>query len=186
MKKIVFMAAVMIFAAACKNGGGENEVNKVPAIDLANLDTTIAPGSDFYAYATAGWQRNHPMKPEYSRYGAFDILRENNEVRLNQMFNGMGDLKTTPGSNEQKIVDLYKQGLDSVRLNQEGAQPVLPYLNQLEEVKDLETFAVASAAMDMAGGGGAWGVYVMADLMESNMNVLYLGESGLARGNRDY
>ena len=186
MKKIVFMAAVMIFAAACKNGGGENEVNKVPAIDLANLDTTIAPGSDFYAYATAGWQRNHPMKPEYSRYGAFDILRENNEVRLNQMFNGMGDLKTTPGSNEQKIVDLYKQGLDSVRLNKEGAQPVLPYLNQLEEVKDLESFAVASAAMDMAGGGGAWGVYVMADLMESNMNVLYLGESGLALGNRDY
>ena len=61
------MAAVMIFAAACKNGGGENEVNKVPAIDLANLDTTIAPGSDFYAYATAGWQRNHPKKPEYSR-----------------------------------------------------------------------------------------------------------------------
>ena len=183
MNKLFSYAALALIAAACS---GPEQTAKVPAIDLANLDTTIAPGQDFYAYATAGWQKNHPMKPEYSRYGAFDILRENNEVRLNELFQGMANLKTTPGSSEQKIADLYKQGLDSVRLNAEGAAPVLPYLAQLEEVKDAETFAKASAEMSKAGSGGAWDIYVMADLMNSNMNVLYLGESGLALGNRDY
>ena len=61
---------MFLAAAACRPG---NEAAPVPAIDLSNLDTTVAPGDDFYAYATAGWQRNHPLKAEYSRYGSFDI-----------------------------------------------------------------------------------------------------------------
>ena len=55
---------------------------KVPAIDLTNLDTTVAPGEDFYAYATRGWQQKNPLKPEYSRYGSFDVLAENNVSSL--------------------------------------------------------------------------------------------------------
>ena len=71
----MFIAIAALFTASCANQGNRE---KVPAIDLANLDTTVAPGQDFYEYATAGWQRNHPPKGEYSRYGAFDVLRENN------------------------------------------------------------------------------------------------------------
>ena len=52
-----------------------------PAIDLANFDLSVAPNADFYEYATGGWQKNNPLKPEYSRYGSFDILRDNNEKR---------------------------------------------------------------------------------------------------------
>ena len=33
-------------------------------------------------------------------------------------------MKTKAGSVERKIVDLYKQGLDSTRLNAEGAAPL--------------------------------------------------------------
>ncbi|MDE6711554.1 MAG: M13 family metallopeptidase, partial [Alistipes sp.] len=40
---------------------------KTPAIDLANFDTETAPEADFYQYATGGWQKNNPLKPEYSR-----------------------------------------------------------------------------------------------------------------------
>lgn len=116
---------MFLAAAACRPG---NEAAPVPAIDLSNLDTTVAPGDDFYAYATAGWQRNHPLKAEYSRYGSFDMLRENNEIRLNELFRSLTGLKAKKGSVEQKIADLYNMGLDSTRLNAEGAAPVLPYL----------------------------------------------------------
>ena len=183
MKTKVLIMAFALMATACNNRPAQE---KVPAIDLANLDTTVAPGQDFYSYATAGWQRNNPLKKEYSRYGSFDQLRENNEIRVNELFKGLSTLKTKKGSVEQKIADLYNMGLDSLRLNEEGAAPVMPYLRQLEEVTDAESFAKALAQMALDGNDGAWGTGVDADLMDSNTNVLYLAESGLGLGNRDY
>ena len=174
---------MFLAAAACRPG---NEAAPVPAIDLSNLDTTVAPGDDFYAYATAGWQRNHPLKAEYSRYGSFDMLRENNEIRLNELFRSLTGLKAKKGSVEQKIADLYNMGLDSTRLNAEGAAPVLPYLGELEAVNDAESFAKAQGKLGLSGLDGCWGVGVDADLMDSGNNVLYLGENGLGLGNRDY
>ena len=66
---------------ACQN------TPKTPALDMANFDLSVAPNADFYEYATGGWQKNNPLKPEYARYGSFDILRDNNEKRINELFN---------------------------------------------------------------------------------------------------
>ena len=177
--RILTMTMIAMAAVACH--GGQPRVS-VPAIDLSNLDTTVAPGQDFYAYATRGWQRNHPLKPEFSRYGSFDVLRENNEIRLNELFQGLAGLKTRKGSVEQKIADLYTMALDSTRLNVEGFAPVKPYYDEIEKVSDAESFALEAAKLNL----GVWSSYVDADLMDSNTNVLYLGQSGLAMGNRDY
>ena len=111
MKKAFLMMATAIAFMAC---GQKQE--KVPAIDLSNLDTTVPPAVDFYQYATGGWQKNNPLKPEFARFGSFDQLRENNVERLNDLFASMTTMKTVKGSVEQKIADLYKQGLDSVRV----------------------------------------------------------------------
>ena len=118
MKKILILAA-MACMASC-----QNTTTKTPAIDMTNLDLTAAPNADFYQYATGGWQAKNPLKPEYSRYGSFDVLRENNEKRINALFSEMTRMETAAGSVEQKIADLYKMGLDSVRLNAEGAAPI--------------------------------------------------------------
>ena len=176
--RILTMTMIAMAAVACN--GGQTRVS-VPAIDLSNLDTTVAPGQDFYAYATRGWQRNHPLKPEFSRYGSFDVLRENNEIRLNELFQGLAGLKTRKGSVEQKIADLYTMALDSTRLNAEGFAPVKPYYDEIEKVSDAEGFALEAAKLNL----GVWSSFVDADLMDSNTNVLYLGQSGLAMGNRD-
>ncbi|MCQ2116457.1 MAG: M13 family metallopeptidase, partial [Bacteroidales bacterium] len=181
--KLILMALSIMAAAACCN---QTPHEVVPGIDLADFDTTVTPGQDFYQYATGGWQKAHPLKPEYSRYGAFDILAENNEIRLNDLFQSLADAKTKKGSNAQKIADLYKMGLDSVRLNAEGAEPLKPYLAELETVVDIESFVKAAAQMELSGNGGIWGVGVGADMIDSNSNVLYVGEGGLALGNRDY
>ena len=170
-----------LMLAACQPKG-----EKVPALDLSNLDTLVAPGDDFYAYATHGWQVNNPLAPEFSRFGSFDQLRENNVVRLNDLFASMTTMKTKPGSVDRKIVDLYKQGLDSLRLNEEGAEPIKPYIAELYAVSDKEELARAIGRMHNCGGGGFFGAYVMEDLMDSNNQILYLGQGGLGIGDRDY
>ncbi|MBR3287589.1 MAG: M13 family metallopeptidase [Bacteroidales bacterium] len=184
MKKLWIM---MICTAALTAGCGERpQGTAVPAIDMTNLDTTVRPGDDFYAYATGGWQRLHPLKPEYARYGTFDILAENNEIRLNELFQSLPDLQPEQGSTDQKIADLYALGMDSVRLNAEGAAPVLKYLEALETIVSTADFAKATAGLKKYGDNGLWSVSVDADLTDCNKNMLYLGESGLSMGNRDY
>ncbi|MBR0175626.1 MAG: M13 family peptidase, partial [Bacteroidales bacterium] len=181
MKKIALCMIALMTLAACQNKG-----EKVPALDLSNLDTSVAPGEDFYKYATHGWQEANPLGAEYARFGSFDQLRENNVTRLNDLFASMSTMETKKGSIEQKIVDLYKQGLDSTRLNNEGAAPLQKYIAEIQAIKDKKEFAQAVAKLHLEGEGGFFGAFVEADLMDSDSQILYISQGGLGIGDRDY
>ncbi len=170
----------MVCMASCQNNP------KTPAIDLANFDTEVAPNADFYQYATGGWQKLNPLKPEYSRYGSFDMLRDNNEKRINELFADMTARKTAPGSVEQKISDLYKMGLDSARLNAEGAVPIKAAVEKILAIDNRAQLTEAIAALHSSVANPFFSIGVEADLMNSSMNALYASQSGLMMGNRDY
>lgn len=161
-------------------------MDKVPAIDMTDMDLTVSPGSDFFQYANGGWIRKNPLKPEYARFGSFDVLRENNVVRLNDLFAEMARMTPEQGTVDQKIVDLYKQGLDSVKLNAEGGQPLKQYLDRIYAAADKDALAVELAELNKSGEGGFFGIGVQADLMDSKMQILYMAQSGLGMGDRDY
>ncbi len=164
----------------------QNQPARVPAIDLTNLDPTAAPEVDFYQYATGGWQEKNPLKPEFSRYGSFDVLRENNEIRINELFSEMLDSKAAKGSVEQKIADLYRLGLDSTRLNAEGAAPIRPALDEIFAIADRRGLTEVIGKLHGSVANPFFGVGVQSDLMNSDMNALYISQSGLGMGTRDY
>ncbi len=175
------MIPMMLLASACQPKG-----EKVPAIDVTDMDLSVSPADDFFRYANGGWIAKNPLKPEYARFGSFDALRENNVERLNDLFADMSTMKPEAGSVDQKIVDLYKQGLDSIRLNTEGAQPIRKYLDEIYAVNDKQALARLLGDMNKYGEGGFFGLGVDADLKNSEVQVLYLGQGGLGMGDRDY
>lgn len=181
MKKIILFAASLACMASC-----QNNPTKTPAIDLTNFDLSVAPNADFYQYATGGWQAKNPLKPEYSRYGAFDVIAENNQKRINDLFQEMAKIEAAPGSVEQKISDLYKMGLDSVRLNTEGAAPIQAKVAELLGITDRAQLTAAIADLHHSVANPFFGMGVESDLMNSNMNALYISQSGLGMGTRDY
>lgn len=181
MKKIVLFAATMACMASC-----QNQTSKTPAIDPANFDLSIAPNVDFYQYATGGWQARNPLKPEYSRFGSFDVIAENNQKRINDLFQEMTKLDAAKGSVEQKISDLYKMGLDSARLNAEGAAPIEAGVRELLSLTDRDRLTEAVARLHHTVANPFFGVGVQADLMNSDVNALYISQSGLTMGDRDY
>ena len=177
----------MLMASALMAAGySGGNTDKVKGIDLSYLDTTCSPAKDFYQYATGGWQKNNPLKPEYARFGSFDGLNENNEKRLNDLFKEMTKLSAAKGTVEQKISDIYKMGLDSARLNAEGFTPVKKYLDQVLDVKDKDELVRLIADMHDNGISPFFGAFVMSDLMDSDSQILYLGQGGLGIGDRDY
>lgn len=172
----------MAIMAAC----GGNSEKRVPGIDLASLDGSVKPSEDFYEYATGGWQKAHPLKPEFSRYGSFDVLRENNEVRIRELFAGIEKMRAEAGSVEQKIGDLYRLGLDSARLNTEKSAPVKGDLAAIDAAQGRTGISELLGSIHRTAGNPFFSPFVDADMMNSSMNMAYLYQSGLGMGNRDY
>ena len=179
MKRLTLILATALMMTACQEAG-------VPAIDKNNFDESVALKDNFYQWATGGWQKNNPLKPEYSRYGSFDVLRENNEIRINELFEQMSKTTAEAGSVEQKISDLYKMGLDEERLNREGAEPIKAAVNEILATTEREALIASIAQLHTDGIGVFFAAYPSADLLDSNMTILYMEQGGLGMGNRDY
>ena len=157
-----------------------------PALDLTDLDTSVSPKEDFYQYSTGGWQAKNPLRPEFSRFGSFDALREQAQENLNALFESMTTMETERGTVEQKISDLYKMALDSTTRNALGAEPIQPYIAEIKAVKTKDELIKLLGKMMLVGEGGFYGAGVEADLTNSDMQILYLGQGGLGMGDRDY
>ena len=152
-------------------------------VDRANLDTSVAPGADFYDYACGGWMKAHPLKPEYSRYGTFDQLGELNRSQVRDLVLGLDAATAEPGSNAQKIADLYAMSMDSVRLNAEGAKATLLDLGR---IYCTDRDGIIDLMATLPGVQAFFGTGVEADMMNSDLNVMYWGQGGLGLGDRDY
>ena len=94
------------------------------------------PGTSFYQYACGGWVKDHPLTDEYSRFGTFDMLRENSREQLKALIAELAAKKdNAPGSAAQKVGDLYNIAMDSVKLNQEGVAPIKAELAAIDALK---------------------------------------------------
>ncbi len=176
----------MSTAVLCASCGGISTTNDTPAIDLANFDETISPSADFYQYCTGGWQERTPLKDEFARYGAFDVLRENNEIRINDLFAELAQTPNEKGSVGQKIVDLYNMGLDSVTLNSQGAAPVVEGLSAIAHLNSRADVTRMVAQLHLEVANPFFGCYVDADAKDSQSNTIYVSQAGLSMGTRDY
>ena len=126
----------------------------------------------------------NPLDPQYARFGTFDQLAENSRNQVKDIITNLGT-NNPRGSIKQKVGDLYALGMDSVRLNKEGMAPLA---SGIESIKKLTINQMAKAIADQHKGinDPFFNSQVMADMKDSNTNMLYLAQGGLGMGDRDY
>lgn len=179
MKKISYAVLSIAFASTITMC-----TTKSPkGVDRANLNDSVAPQEDFYAYACGGWMESNPLKPEYSRFGTFDQLGENTRQQVKDLVTGLDSKNAVKGSAAQQIGDLYAMGMDSVRLNEQGAAPVM---NDLQTINSTNRQDIIDLMASMVGIDAFFGTGVDADMMNSDMNTMYWQQGGLGLGDRDY
>ena len=177
------MAALCLMTMACQN---EKAVETTAGIRTENLDTTAVAGTDFYQYACGGWMKNNPLPAEFSRFGSFDKLAEDNRAQIQGLIEELAAQESAPGSVAQKIGTLYRVAMDSVKLNKDGAAPLKERLLQIASVKEEKDLYYLLGEMQKRGVGAYVAVYVGADEKNSSMNAVQTYQIGLSMGERDY
>ena len=181
MKKLtVPIIALVLMTNAC------HAPKDTTGINLKNLDTTAVAGNDFYQYACGGWIKDNPLTGEYSRFGSFDKLRENNLNQLKDLVTGIASLGGSEGSIERKIADLYNISMDSSKLNKDGYEPIKTDLQRIAALKTKDELVKLMPDLFLAGVDTYFTIGVDADQMCSKKNLVQTYQSGISLGERDY
>lgn len=174
--------AVMITTSCSQQRSGK----PVEELELTNLDTTVVPGESFYQYATGGWQKANPIPDQYARYGSFDKLREENQSQIQSLIEDLANHDHPVGSNAQKVGDLYAMGIDSVKLNADGANPLRSQLEEIASVKEKKDVVRVMAWIARFASNPFFAFYVGPDDRNSLINIAHLYQSGIGMSDRDY
>lgn len=187
MNKKNYVAVATLAFAMLTSCAGQKEAKSTSGINLANMDTTVSAGTDFFRYACGGWNDAHPLTAEYSRYGTFDELFENSQTQLRELIEGLAAQKNNQaGSAAQKIGDLYNMAMDSVTLNKQGAEPVKAMLDKIAGMKNKNEIVPMMTEMAHIGIGTYFHSYVYADPKNSSLNIFQMGQGGINLGEKEY
>lgn len=185
MKTLLPIAAVAMTltftAVSCKKDAADH----LASLNPNYIDTTIAPGTDFYSHVNKGWMDAHPLTAEYARYGQFNILNDSSEHRVRSLVENLGATNPQPGTVAHKVWTIYSQAMDTARRNAEGAKPILADLKKIEDtphegMEDLFLWMHGNYASPFFGAGP------MEDLANSNVYAMYVSGGGMGLGDRDY
>ncbi|WP_303180411.1 M13 family metallopeptidase [uncultured Butyricimonas sp.] len=185
MRKTIYLPfiALALMATSCNT---KKAAAPQGGIRVENLDKTANPRTDFYQYACGGWMAANPLTDEYSRFGSFDQLAENNRTQIKSLIEDLAHKQSEQGSVARKVGDLYNIAMDSAKLNAEGIAPIKAELEKIAAISNRKGFPQLIANMHRDGFGPFFGLYVGADEMNSSMNIAQLYQGGLSLGQRDY
>ena len=172
--------------ALAVTGASAQQADLKSGLDVTDMNPSVKPGTDFFEYAGGNWRKNHPIPAEYSRYGSFEMLIENNERQLHELIEHIAAQANPTGSLEQKIGDLYNLAMDSTRRNREGYDPIKPQLKEVEAIRTVNDLTTLSARLSRYGVPMYFGIGVGPDMKDSRNNIVGISQGGLSLGNRDY
>ena len=181
MKRVIYALPLLAFACSAPQ-----ETPKVEGFNVAYLDTTVHACEDFFQHTAGGWIAENPIPDTETRWGRFNELIEVNKFRLKSILEEVSTGTYDKGTDEQLIGDLFASAMDSTARNEEGIEPLLPYLEEVAAVTSLEELFALMGKNKFNGIGAPLSLYVSTDAKNSTAHALYAGQSGIGLPDRDY
>jgi len=180
----VAIALIVIFVAALSVRAADAPLRS--GIDRANFDTSIHPGDDFYQYVNGNWIKNNPIPPEYSRWGAFPKLRDDNLEALHQIVEELAHTTAPLDEDSRKVRDLYLTAMDEAKLREQGAKPLAGELNQIANLKNRDEMVKLIGDLHASGVPALFTLNIAQDEKQSDQYITHLRQGGLGLPERDY
>jgi putative endopeptidase len=158
-----------------------DDMSLTSGIDTASLDPLVRPQDDLFRHYNGKWVREYEMPADRSSDGIFRKLHDEAEAQVRLI------IETSAGTGEaQKIGDLYKSFMDTEAIKARGISPIVDDLAAIDGITNLQEFITVMARLEMRGIGGIFGAAIYPDAMDSNTNILYIGQGGLSLPDESY
>ncbi|HVF96607.1 MAG TPA: M13 family metallopeptidase [Flavisolibacter sp.] len=155
-------------------------------IDPSNMDMSVKPGDNFYAFANGGWLKKNPVPASKTRWGSFDMLREESSRRMQTLLEDAGK-NTTKDRSTQMIGDFYRSGMDSTAIETLGYTPIKSDLDRLAALATKQDVINEIATLRTKGmGAPLFGVFVAQDRKNVSQYIPQIGQGGTTLPDRDY
>jgi putative endopeptidase len=156
-------------------------------IELGNRDLKVKPGDDFDRYANGTWKDTYQLKDYQSDFGSFDFLYERSEEQVNDIIKQIAGRKDlAPGSDEQKVRDLYASYMDQAARDAKGIAAIQPVLDEIAAIDDLPRLTAAFGHADVNGHIAPIGVGIDIDRKDPDAYLVSVGVAGLGLPDKDY
>jgi putative endopeptidase len=192
MIRQIFAAGVSAAALALAFPAAAQDEERTPppqmsfgtwGVDPAALDSSIKPGDDFFGYVNHEWIEANPIPAEFTRYGAFNLLREKSTSDVERLVSDLVKSNPAPGTQARRIVDAFNAYSDTAALDAAGLAPAQPYLDKIAAAPDLEALSTLFAE---AGMPGLIAAGVTVDPKDPNSYIVSIGFDGMGLPDRDY
>ncbi|UUV22810.1 M13 family metallopeptidase [Paenimyroides aestuarii] len=165
----------------------QDQSNENHGINLEYMDKNVKPGDDFFRYVNGEWFDKTEIPADRTRWGSFDELRQNTDIdALTILKEAVNNKKLDPNSDQMKAVNVFKTYLDLETRNKLGIQPIQSTLDQINKVQNTKDVVALLTDKMPEGGLGFFGMYVYADAMDSNKNVVNISPGSIGLPDRDY
>lgn len=179
-------ASKVVTAPETTTAPAEN-VKEIPekGFDFTTFDKSVRPQDDFYNFVNGSWMKTATIPADKSTWGSFNKLGEDTDNNAMTILNSLLNDKFAAGSEGKKIQDLYGTYMNMDKRNADGLTPIKGDLSKIDAIKNLTDLQNYLNAATKNGENPfyAWGID--ADLKDSKMNAVYLGNADLGMG-RDY
>ncbi|BFO66816.1 M13 family metallopeptidase [Chryseobacterium sp. KCF3-3] len=159
--------------------------NTDKGLDLSLMDTSVRPQDDFYNYVSGTWMKTAKIPSDKPTWGSFNKLAEDTDNNSMTILNSLLKDKFADGSEGKKIQDLYATYMNMQKRNADGIKPIQENLNKIDAIKNMADLQSYLTSVTKEGENVFYGWGVDADLKDSKMNAVYLGNPSLGLG-RDY
>jgi len=148
------------------------------------VSPSINPGDDFYNYVNKRWRDKNPVPADKSRYSAFSELSDTVAEQLHDLLESPITEKELKDSRLAKI--LYASGMDKTATETRGLDPIVPFINEVENVTSIADLKAFIIKRHSEGQGLVWRLGIDVDEKNSERYTMIIGQGGLLLPNRDY
>ena len=183
--------ALALLAACSKQESAPAQVEApkplASGVMVANNDKTVRAQDDLYRSINGQWLAKTEIPADRSNYGSFTMLADKSEADERAIIEESANAKANPpGSEAQKVGDLYASFMDEKRADELGVTPIAPLLAKVDAIKTKADLVKTFGELTPYGIGGPFGGFVNTDARKSDQYILYLFQGGLGLPERDY
>ena len=155
-------------------------------LDPANLDRSVAPGTDFYRYAVGGWLARNAIPADRTSWGAFDEVQKRNERRLIDILRSPSVTDAPVGSERRKIGDLYAACTDEPGVESAGLSALRPTLAGIAALSSRSGLVDVLASAQFTGNDAGFGFGPESDPKDARRVIASISQGGLSLPTPDY